>query len=387
MREGWQTGRLGDACEIYQPKTISKKQMKPDGLYPVFGANGVIGRYDEFNHEDPQLLVTCRGATCGSVNISLPKSWITGNAMVIRPIIDGLDQRFLEYFFRGALDFSKVISGAAQPQITRQSLSPVEIAWPHIPEQKRIVAILDETFAGIDAVIASTEKNLANSWEIFESYLNSIFAKKRDDWCETTLGEAYDVRDGTHDSPKYQAEGRALITSKNLKREGLTFQKVKFISEQDYINICKRSAVHKGDVLFAMIGTIGNPIVVEVEPDFAIKNVALLKVGENRSGLFLKYYLQSRAVVEKMMAEAKGTTQRFVGLGYLRSFPISLPDAESEKAIVNTINEYERRAKELEVVYMKKLSALSELKQSMLAKAFSGELTAQPNSAPQEAVA
>ena len=82
---GWVEKSLGETCEMYQPKTIGTKDLGPDGPYPVFGANGVIGRYDKFNHEEPQLLVTCRGATCGSVNISEPNSWITGNAMVVRP--------------------------------------------------------------------------------------------------------------------------------------------------------------------------------------------------------------------------------------------------------------------------------------------------------------
>jgi hypothetical protein len=73
MKAGWQTSTLGEMCEMYQPKTISGKEMVADGEYPVFGANGIIGHYDRFNHEDPQLLITCRGATCGSVNISAPK--------------------------------------------------------------------------------------------------------------------------------------------------------------------------------------------------------------------------------------------------------------------------------------------------------------------------
>lgn len=76
--------------------------MVPDGAYPVFGANGIIGRYYQYNHEEPQLLITCRGATCGSVNISEPFSWITGNAMVVRPKSAEIDMRFLEYLFRGA---------------------------------------------------------------------------------------------------------------------------------------------------------------------------------------------------------------------------------------------------------------------------------------------
>src|SRR5690606_27205294 len=103
--------------------------------------------------------------------------------------------------------------------------------------------------------------------------------------------------------------------------------KINYISEEDYQNISRRSGVHKGDVLFAMIGTIGNPIVIEVEPDFAIKNVALFKVPKNRDGHFLKYYLKTSFVKNKMMKEAKGTTQKFVGLGYLRQFPIAIPNS------------------------------------------------------------
>jgi len=161
----------------------------------------------------------------------------------------------------------------------------------------------------------------------------------KDRWIESTLGEAYDVRDGTHDSPKYQEEGYALITSKNLKNSSITYDRIKFISEYDYININKRSEVNVGDILFAMIGTIGNPVVVKNKPDFAIKNVALFKVPNEQDSDFLKYYLESSYVKEKMQREAKGTTQKFVGLGYLRTFPISLPPLSEQKRIVAILDE------------------------------------------------
>ena len=136
---GWAEKSLGETCEMYQPKTIGTKDLVPNGPYPVFGANGVIGRYDKFNHEEPQLLVTCRGATCGSVNISEPNSWITGNAMVVRPLDHSLDLKFLEFVFRGGIDISKAITGAAQPQITRTNLSPLLIRFPKsVAEQTKL---------------------------------------------------------------------------------------------------------------------------------------------------------------------------------------------------------------------------------------------------------
>lgn len=158
-------------------------------------------------------------------------------------------------------------------------------------------------------------------------------------WVVKKLGEVYDVRDGTHDSPKYVNEGYALITSKNLKNDSLNYDNVNYITEQDYININKRSKVDVGDVLFAMIGTIGNPIVIKDEPDFAIKNVALFKVPENQDSYFLKYYLDSSVVIDRMSKDAKGATQKFVGLGYLRNFPIPLPPLPEQQRIVSILDE------------------------------------------------
>lgn len=89
---------LGEVCEIYQPKTITSKEIKQTGKYKVFGANGVIGFYDKFNHEDAEVLITCRSKPAGNSNISEPKSWITGNAMVIKPK-DNLDKNFLFLLF------------------------------------------------------------------------------------------------------------------------------------------------------------------------------------------------------------------------------------------------------------------------------------------------
>jgi type I restriction enzyme S subunit len=158
-------------------------------------------------------------------------------------------------------------------------------------------------------------------------------------WEIKTLGEVYDVRDGTHDSPKYVEIGYPLITSKNLKYKGLSFDNVQYIAEEDYKKINARSAVHKGDVLFAMIGTIGNPTIVEIEPSFAIKNVALFKVPQVHSSGFLKYYLETEEVVSKMVSEAKGTTQKFVGLGYLRNFPIKIPALTEQQRIVAILDQ------------------------------------------------
>ena len=190
-------------------------------------------------------------------------------------------------------------------------------------------------------------------------------------WELTTLGKAYDVRDGTHDSPKYHDTGYPLITSKNLKNGSLTYTKIKYISEMDYQNINKRSKVDIGDILFAMIGTIGNPVVIKEEPKFAIKNVALFKVDVLNDSSFLKYYLESEYVVNRMRKEAKGTTQKFVGLGYLRNFPILLPQKEEQKQIVQILDKTFESIEQSKVNIEKNIENIKELFESRLTEIFS----------------
>lgn len=160
INQKWPFVELGEVCEMYQPKTITSKEIKSEGKYKVFGANGVIGYYDKYNHEDSEVLVTCRGATCGTLNLSEPNSWITGNAMVVKPKDDRLDKQFLLYVLKNS-DFKSVISGSAQPQITRTSLSPLKIPLPPIQVQKEIVEQIEVKQNAIDhakAIIQNLER-------------------------------------------------------------------------------------------------------------------------------------------------------------------------------------------------------------------------------------
>jgi type I restriction enzyme, S subunit len=173
LPKGWFEARLASIFDMYQPETIAKSDLKSDGPYPVYGANGVIGRYDRYNHEEAQLLVTCRGATCGAVNVTAPKSWINGNAMVVRPLEGVMELRWAEYYFRGVADYSKIITGTAQPQITRQNLDPVLFPLPPLAEQKRIVAKLDAR----KAKSARARTELARIETLVSRYKQAVLSK------------------------------------------------------------------------------------------------------------------------------------------------------------------------------------------------------------------
>ena len=100
MMEGWKTDKLGCLCTMYQPQTIATNQLNEHGRYLVYGANGIIGRYDKYNHEKSQLLMTCRGNTCGEITVTKPFSWINGNAMVISPCDNKINIKYLEYYLK-----------------------------------------------------------------------------------------------------------------------------------------------------------------------------------------------------------------------------------------------------------------------------------------------
>ena len=165
-----------------------------------------------------------------------------------------------------------------------------------------------------------------------------------------------------------------MVTSKNLKNGCITDKDIKYISKEDFDQINQRSKVDVGDILFAMIGTIGNPVVIEDEPNYAIKNVALFKNKGKVNPYFIKYYLESREVRDKMQKEAKGTTQKFVSLGYLRDFPIAIPSDLEQEYIVKKLDEL--LSKELQAVSIieEVIEQIDLMKKSVLAKAFRGEL-------------
>ena len=141
---------LGEIAQIYQPQTISSTELTEDGFL-VYGANGIIGKYKEYNHKTEQICITCRGNTCGMVNYTKPMSWITGNAMVIN--IDEhpnkVCKRYL-YHYLSAYNFNSIISGSGQPQIVRTPLEKLEITLPSIFEQEQKAMLLDRIQAKIE---------------------------------------------------------------------------------------------------------------------------------------------------------------------------------------------------------------------------------------------
>ncbi len=187
-------------------------------------------------------------------------------------------------------------------------------------------------------------------------------------WQTVKLGDVCDVRDGTHDSPKYIESGYPLITSKNLVAGFIDKSNVSYISEEDYKNICKRSKVDFGDILMPMIGTIGNPVIVnEKQPDFAIKNVALIKFNkESPDRSFIKLVLNGQLFHSYIQRSSKGGTQKFLSLGDIRKFPFPLPPLAEQKRIAAILD----KADEIKRKREQAIAKLDQLAQSIFVEMF-----------------
>ena len=180
------------------------------------------------------------------------------------------------------------------------------------------------------------------------------------------MGEITDVRDGTHDSPKYVQEGHPFITSKNVSNGFINYDDVQYVTGADYEEINKRSKVDVHDILMGMIGTIGNLALIRKEPDFAIKNVALIKYTGDVDYQYLYQALQAGCVTNQLSTGMDGGTQKFVSLKKIRELDIPFPDGWEQRKI----GAYFSTIDHLITLHQQKITLLTNLKKTMLEKMF-----------------
>ena len=168
---------------------------------------------------------------------------------------------------------------------------------------------------------------------LFRCRLSMCEGDGMEEWKECKLGEICDVRDGTHDTPKQSSEGKYLVTSKHIKGGIIDLSSAYKISIDDYNFINKRSKVDQWDILISMIGTVGEICLISEQPDFAIKNVGLIKTGNRDLARFLYYYLKSPIAQNSILSKLKGTTQQYLSLGEIRNFSVFIPPIPTQQKI------------------------------------------------------
>ncbi len=312
------------------------------------------------------------------------------NIILLRPGPD-LDSQFLRYLINSSYAQQYLMDrrvGSAQQVVNTKVLKDWVIPFPSLEEQKRIVAILDEAFAGIDTAIANTEKNLANARELFESYLNSVFSQRGDGWEDKKLEEITSkLGDGLHGTPKYTPDGEYhFINGNNLNDGVIEFkERTKKVSFEEFEKYKKE--LNERTVLVSINGTLGNVAFYNNEKVILGKSACYFNLINGVEKAFVKYVIQSPYFLSYAHREATGATIKNVSLKSMRKFKVPLPSVEKQKELVVLLDGLSAETRRLESIYQQKLNSLAELKQSLLQKAFSGELTAKPDTLINEAVA
>ena len=267
----------------------------------------------------------------------------------------------------------KLLAGEqALPQINKSDFSKLKFYLPSLQEQEKIASFLISIDKKIEQLTKQEQLLQQYKKGVMQKIFNQEIRFKADDgsefceWEEKKLGEISDVRDGTHDSPKYHDIGYPLITSKNLLTNGnIDFVNINLILEEDYINVNKRSKVNIGDILFGMIGTIGNPVIVK-QDGFAIKNVALIKEKEILLNNFLIHYLKSSFIEKQFYEQNTGGTQKFIALGIIRELIIILPCLTEQTKIANFLSSIDKKIE----LTTKELNSTKEFKKALLQQMF-----------------
>lgn len=372
-KKDWKKKTLGEVCKLYQPTTISTKEMVADGPYNVFGANGIIGKYDKYNHEFSEITMTCRGATCGHINITTPKSWINGNAMVIH-INDEtlLNRKFLVYQLL-FIDKKHIITGAAQPQITRQTLSPLLICVPSLSEQEEIVKKLDAAFAEIDALKANSESQLLEARALFQAALSKELSPKNN-WQKKTLKEIGKTQTGTTPSMKNQSNYGDYIPF--IRPSEIDFDGCGGIKYDSEVKLSetgvKNGRLFKQNSIFMVcIGTVGK-IGYSIIDVSCNQQINVLTPNEKFNYKFLYYAMRNKNFNDLVIKIAKSAqaTLPIINKTKWENLSIFVPSLSAQEEIVARLDALSENVRKLEEINRRTIAECDALRQSILRQIF-----------------
>jgi type I restriction enzyme, S subunit len=410
MKEGWVEKKIGDPTlfkiidgdrgKNYPKQSdflsegyclfLNTKNVRPDGFN--FDTTMFVDKDKDEELRKGKLkrrdvILTTRG-TIGNVaiyddSVEFDNIRINSGMLIFRPNEYAITS---EYLFKILLSpvvrqqIAESTSGAAQPQLPIKTLVNFTIPVPPVFEQKQIVAILDKVFEGIDKAITNTEKNLTNARELFESYLNEIFTQKGNGWEWVSLSDiTTDITDGDHQPPPKSQSGIPFITISNINKQDrkVDFSNTFKVLPEYFEKLKDNRKPRKGDLLYTVTGSYGIPVVVDHDMNFCFqRHIGLIRPNNETNSKCLYYMLLSRHLLNQADECATGTAQKTVSLSGLRRFSVPKIPKEKQEIIVAELDVLSEQICRLESICRAKLAALNELKQSILQKAFTGELTA-----------
>ncbi len=411
MKKGWETTWLGEVCTVQSGTGFPKKfQGHRDEEYPFFkvsdmnlpGNEIAMRLANNYVSESVRNELGARVFPIGSVvfpkvggAIATNKKrqvaqdcCVDNNIMGLVPLPNRIMPAFLRYKMM-SLDIYEFSNKSNPPSIRQQTVQSWPIDLPPLAEQGRIVAILDEACEGIGRAIANAEKNLANARELLDSYLNAVFTTQVGDWKTCQLAELLERITYGFTNPMPTSEvGPYMVTAKNVNEGRILYEQARRTTQAAFDELLTdKSRPKAGDLLLTKDGTLGRLAVVDTENICINQSVAVLRPNTKVDPHFLKYLLSSPEYQRQMIKDSGGTTIKHIYITRVDKMDVNYPSRKEQEKIVANSDRIFQWIKDLVLQYEAKLDALAELNQSLLQKAFSGELTSQPDQAPEEAVA
>ncbi|MGB0143576.1 MAG: restriction endonuclease subunit S [Akkermansiaceae bacterium] len=397
--DGWRWRKLTDIARLESGHTPSRKHPEYwDGDIPWIGIRDATRNHgkriaDTIQHTNELGIANSSARILPENTVCLSRTASVGYVIVMgRPMAtsqdfvnwvcsEKLNPEFLRYLLLAERDsFLRFASGATHQTIYFPEVKAFHICYPPLPEQERIVAILDEALEGIATATAHAERNLHNARELFQSVLQSTFEQKGEDWVKTTLGDATGgVSTGPFGSllhkKDYVENGIPLVNPAHITDTGIEPDSRKTVSLETSERLSSYS-MSVGDIVIGRRGEMGRCAVVTTVEDGWLCGTGsfFIKPSEKAIPDFLVSYLRSDGCRERLESIAGGAVMKNLSNTALSNFVIPLPPVEEQKAIVQKLDALATEIRRLEAVYQRKLDALAELKQSLLQRAFAGEL-------------
>jgi len=389
MKNNWQTKKLSEICEVIAGqspegqfynnlgKGLPFYQGKKEFTDKFIGTPTTWTTKITKVAQKDDILMSVR-APVGPVNFSTERICIGRGLAAIR-VTEQIDKDFLFYFLQIFENEIESNTGAVFDSINKNQIENIKLLLPSISEQKRIVALLDEIFEKIEKAKENTEKNLQNSRELFESYLENIFSNYKE---IINIGEICSIKHGFAFKSEYFSNkgDYVLLTPGNFRESGGYRDRG---DKQKYYSgpIPNGFILKKDDFLVAMTeqapGLLGSPIVIPDSNKF-LHNQRLGLVNFNNpleiNKRFFYHLFNTKRIRDEIFLSSSGVKVKHTSPSKILNIKISVPNLEQQNLIVKKLDELSEQTKKLEENHKEKLADLEELKKSVLQKAFAGEL-------------
>ena len=402
MKNGWQRKQLGELAELKGRigwRGLTAKEYTKSG--PLFLSVHSLnyGDYVDFRDafhiseeryvESPEIMLQkddvliCKdGAGIGKVGIvgELPdRTTINSSLLLIRS-----HKEILPKFLYRSLEspyFQQIVSsrlnGATTPHLYQRDITEFPIILPPLPEQQRIVSILDQAFEGIATAKANAEKNLQNARALFESYLQSVFRKRGKGWVDRQLASLCREITVGHVGPmktKYKENGVPFLRSQNIRPFEVTLENVVFIDEA-FHRLLNKSQLGPGDLAIVRTGYPGTAAVIPPQlPNANCADLVIVRPSPEVNPHFLAAFFNSSFGKQLVLGKIVGAAQKHFNITAAKEVMLHVPPIQEQNAIVDKVDSLREEAARLESIYERKLIALESLKKSLLHQAFTGNV-------------